>query len=89
MPDGTKHSVNDDYGNGRIRMTPVDDNFDYAPKRDRGYYLHGKHAWYRRTHGCVCDKKEKIFNYFWSSRKGMKIRGKVPFAVNIPYRLID
>jgi RHS repeat-associated protein len=86
QPDGTEHSVNDDYGNGRIRMNPVDDDLNPGG-RDRGYYLHGKHAWWNyRTHGCVCDKSETIFNYFWSG-DGKGVTGKVPFAINVPYEL--
>lgn len=84
MPDGSKHSVNDDYGNGRIRMNPVNDEMANDGSASRqGYYLHGKGAWYNRTHGCVCDKSETIFNYFWSG-DGKDVRGQVPFAVDVP-----
>jgi len=50
-------------------------------QRDRGLYLHGKHRWYNyRTHGCVSDKDESVFNYFWSGG-GKDVRGIVPFHV--------
>lgn len=94
IPDGTNivqtggnlHSVNDDYGNGRIRLNPVNSNMAYDPGKDRGYYLHGKGAWYNRTHGCICDKNEGIFNYFWSG-SGNDIRSPTPFAVNVPTQI--
>ena len=84
LPNGEKHSVNYDYGNGRIRINPVLIN----PKsgvisnasNNRGLYLHGKDAWYNRTHGCVCDKSENVFKFFWSGG-GKEIRGKIPFVI--------
>lgn len=79
--DGTQYDTNYDYGNGRIRLLPTDENYkNILWKQDRGYYLHGKGAWFNRTHGCVCDKSEKIFNFFWNGA-GKNIRGKVPFHV--------
>lgn len=79
--DGTKWNVNDDYGHGRIRLFPLNNNLMEGVVIDRGLYLHGKGAWYSRTHGCICDKKETIFNYLWQS----PIRTNTPFAVDIPY----
>jgi RHS repeat-associated protein len=81
-PDGSTHDVNYDYGNGRIRLNPVDDNMNYESSKDRGYYLHGKQAFYDRTHGCVCDKPEAVFNYFWNGG-GKDVKTDVPFAIDI------
>jgi len=78
--DGAEYDTNRDYGNGRIRLNPMNDDYQYDQNRDRGYYLHGKGAWYNRTHGCVCDKKETVFNFFWEGA-GKDVRGKVPFHV--------
>jgi len=83
-PDGSTHSVNTDYGAGRIRMNPVNDNMQYDASRDRGYYIHGKDQWWNfRTHGCVCDKTDNTFNYFWSG-EGSNIRTDVPMALDVP-----
>jgi hypothetical protein len=79
--DGSSWSVNSDYGNGRVRLSPLDANLQEGKVIDRGLYLHGKGAWYNRTHGCICDKKETIFNYLWQS----PIRTDTPFVVDIPY----
>ena len=78
--DGSIYDTNYDYGNGRIRLNPMDDDYNYDQSRDRGYYLHGKGAWFNRTHGCVCDKSEIVFNFFWDG-EGKNVRGKVPFYV--------
>ncbi len=60
-------TVRDAYGGGRIRLNYSGNN---------NYYLHGKDDLrINYTHGCVCDRSEKIFNYFWNS----KFRGIVPF----------
>jgi hypothetical protein len=80
---GDHVDINRDYGQGRIRLNPVDDNMNYDESRDHGYYLHGKEAWYNRTHGCVCDKSEQVFNYFWNG-PGQDIKKDVPFLINVP-----
>lgn len=82
-PDGSTHNVNADYGAGRIRMNPLNDNLQPSGT-DRGYYVHGKDQWWNfRTHGCVCDKTDNTFNYFWSG-DGSDIRTNVPMAVDMP-----
>ena len=79
-PDGTKYNVNRDYGNGRIRLNPVNDKLIYDASKDYGYYLHGKGAWYNRTHGCVCDKTGNIFMYFWK-RDLKNFDSLIPFVI--------
>lgn len=95
IPDGTT-AVNKegkevdivrDYGNGRIRLNPLGSDMKYDESKDRGYYLHGKAAWYNRTHGCICDKTQAAFNYFWSG-PGKDIKTDVPFSVNIPATIV-
>ena len=69
------YNVSENYGGGRIYLMPFEG-------KSRDLYLHGKEQWYnRRTHGCVCDKDESVFNYFWSGN-GKDYRGIVPFNVN-------
>jgi len=80
---GDEVDINRDYGQGRIRLNPVDENMTYDPSRDNGYYLHGKDALYDRTHGCICDKSEQVFDYFWNG-SGKDIKSDVPFSVNVP-----
>ena len=66
------------YCNSRIRLIPGRELRNTS--EDRGLYLHGKldrHFW---THGCLCDKKEKIQNYFLFGG-GKNFRGKVPLLV--------
>ena len=66
------------YGNSRIRLIPGRELRNTS--EDRGLYLHGKldrHFW---THGCLCDKMEKIQNYFLFGG-GKNFRGKVPLLV--------
>jgi RHS repeat-associated protein len=81
--DGSYYDVNADWGNGRIRlhMPPAELRGENQSTTDRGLYLHGKKQWWnRRTHGCVCDKDQSVFNYFWSGG-GSSYRGIVPFHV--------
>ncbi len=50
--------VTNTYGYSRIRLIPAKDLGNNS--KDRGLYLHGKldtHSW---THGCLCDKNERI-----------------------------
>ncbi|MBO9202430.1 MULTISPECIES: SpvB/TcaC N-terminal domain-containing protein [Niastella] len=70
------------YGNGRIRLNQTDGNLNMIPmdQQSAGYYLHGKKAVVNYTHGCVCDRSESVFNYFWSGA-GKDVRGLVPFSV--------
>jgi RHS repeat-associated protein len=75
------------YGFGRIRLLETnqlsDGSIGINPKQVHGYYLHGKTDGHTFTHGCLCDKSENVFNYFWSGQ-GKDIREKVPFAIGIP-----
>ncbi|QEC79311.1 DUF6443 domain-containing protein [Mucilaginibacter ginsenosidivorax] len=88
-PDHSTHSVNSDYGGGRIRMNPVNDDMQYDASRDRGYYIHGKDQWWNfRTHGCVCDKTDATFNYFWGG-EGSTVKTDVPMAVDIPVSISE
>lgn len=75
-------TVTGPYGNGRIRLNQTDENLNMVPmdQQPAGYYLHGKQQAHNYTHGCVCDKSEAVFNYFWSGG-GKNIRGVVPFSV--------
>ena len=66
------------YGYSRIRLIPAKDLGNNS--KDRGLYLHGKldtHSW---THGCLCDKKERIQNYFLYG-VGKGFRGRIPLYV--------
>ena len=66
------------YGYSRIRLIPAKDLGNNS--KDRGLYLHGKldtHSW---THGCLCDKKERIQNYFLYG-VGKGFRGRIPLSV--------
>ncbi len=45
-----------------------------------GYYLHGKQDSHNYTHGCACDKSERVFNYFWYGA-GSQTRTPTPFVV--------
>jgi hypothetical protein len=69
-------------GNGRIRLNQTDGDLNMVPMNQQpaGYYLHGKKQSHNYTHGCVCDKTERVFNYFWSGA-GKNVRGQVPFSV--------
>jgi hypothetical protein len=75
-------TVTDAYGNGRIRLNQTDADLNVVPlgQQPAGYYLHGKGAAVNYTHGCVCDKSEEVFNYFWSG-EGKDVRGYIPFVV--------
>jgi RHS repeat-associated protein len=74
-------TVTDPYGNGRIRLLEVDENMNAKTQQVHGYYLHGKKAkGVTVTHGCVCNKSEAVFNYFWSGA-GEKHQKKTPFVV--------
>lgn len=75
-------TVTNAYGNGRIRLNQTDEQLNMVPldQQSAGFYLHGKHDAHNWTHGCVCDKSEGVFNYFWSG-DGKNIRGLVPFSV--------
>ncbi|MEP7197469.1 MAG: hypothetical protein ABI851_13185 [Saprospiraceae bacterium] len=70
------------YGNGRIRLNQTDANLNVIPMGEQtaGYYLHGKNDAHNWTHGCVCDKSEQVFDYFWSGG-GKDIKTNVPFIV--------
>lgn len=66
------------YGYSRIRLIPAKDLGNNS--KDRGLYLHGKldtHSW---THGCLCDKNERIQNYFLYG-VGKGFRGRIPLSV--------
>ena len=77
-------TVIDAYGLGRVRLMPStevrNNNLSrYGSSRvDRGLYLHGKRDDHNYTHGCVCDKSEKIFNYLWNN-----INSVVPFYIKV------
>ena len=80
--DGKTYSSNSQitkaYGFSRIRLIPAKELGNMS--KDRGLYLHGKQDVHNWTHGCLCDKKEKIQNYFLSG-EGKSYRGKVPLSV--------
>ena len=68
------------YGVGRIRLLETDEDDGVSSAQVHGYYVHGKlddHNW---THGCICNKTEDVFNYFWSGA-GKDVRGLVPVSV--------
>ena len=71
-------SITNAYGFTRIRLIPAKDLGNMA--KDRGLYLHGKQDTHNWTHGCLCDKKEKIQTYFLNGA-GKTFRGKVPLSV--------
>lgn len=79
--------INASYGNGRIRLIPSDEvkqnNMKLYGYSDRGLYLHGKQDSHFWTHGCVCDKTEAIFNYYWNGA-GQNHRQKTPFVIVNP-----
>jgi hypothetical protein len=68
------------YGHGRMRLLETDENDHISDQQIHGYYLHGKLDLHNWTHGCICDKSEQIFNYFWSG-EGKDIRSYVPVSV--------
>jgi hypothetical protein len=68
------------YGIGRIRLLETDDNDRVSSDQVHGYYIHGKLEDHNWTHGCICNKTEDIFNYFWSGA-GKDVRGLVPVSV--------
>lgn len=74
------YNIQGPYGTGRIRLMETNENGDISSEQTHGYYLHGKQDTHNITHGCICDKSEAVFNYFWSG-DGKDIRGKVPFSV--------
>ncbi|MET0637061.1 MAG: hypothetical protein ABWZ25_13610 [Chitinophagaceae bacterium] len=77
-------SVTDPNSNGRIRLLEVDENINSKTEQAHGHYLHGKKAkGVTVTHGCVCNKSEAIFNYFWSGA-GKTHQKKTPFVVQKP-----
>jgi hypothetical protein len=75
-------TVTNAYGNGRIRLNQTDANLNVIPMGEQtaGYYLHGKNDSHNWTHGCVCDKSEQVFDYFWSGG-GKDVKTNVPFVV--------
>lgn len=68
------------YGGGRIRLNQVDKNLNIIGNPTEGFYLHGKIDSHNWTHDCVCDKTEKVFDYFWNG-DGSSYRSYVPFWV--------
>jgi len=68
------------YGMERIRLNQVDLNLNIISNPLSGYYLHGKLDSYNYTHGCVCDKSEAVFNYFWRGA-GKTYQERAPFWV--------
>jgi len=77
---GYRYDVGGAYGGGRIRLLETDNNLNISQNQVHGYYIHGKYDTHNWTHGCMCDKSETIFNYFWNGA-GKDIRGYVPVSV--------
>lgn len=78
------YNVSSNYGGGRIRLEvpPTSLLGEGQSTIDRSLHLHGKgQLLNRRTHGCVCDKDETVFNYFWNG-DGKSVKLKVPFFVS-------
>ncbi|MFN8349574.1 MAG: DUF6443 domain-containing protein [Spirosomataceae bacterium] len=75
------YDVGGAYGSGRIRLLETDGEVNRNSEQIHGYYLHGKLQPHNWTHGCLCDKSESIFNYFWSG-SGKNVRGEVPVSVD-------
>jgi len=63
-----------------MRLLETDDDLNVNSGQIHGYYIHGKLDAHNWTHGCICDKSEAVFNYFWSG-DGKDVRGKVPVSV--------
>lgn len=80
VEDGARYDIGGAYGGGRIRLMETDDNANIQSQQSHGYYLHGKYDAHNWTHGCICDKSEAVFNYFWSG-DGKDVRGYVPVSV--------
>ncbi len=78
---GYGYVINGAYGDGRIRLLETDGNLNISKTQKHGYYLHGKNDSHNYTHGCVCDKRQKVFKYFWSGG-GSSHRKKTPFVKN-------
>lgn len=78
---GYRYDVGGAYGIGRMRLLETDADNNISASQVHGYYIHGKLSegisW---THGCICDKSEEVFNYFWSG-EGKDARGYVPVSV--------
>jgi hypothetical protein len=74
----SNRTITNAYGFSRIRLIPAKDLGNLA--QDRGLYLHGKQDAHNWTHGCLCDKKEQIQNYFLNG-EGKTFKGKVPLSV--------
>ena len=74
------YDIHGAYGKGRIRLMETDSELNINSTQIHGYYLHGKFDVHNITHGCICDKSEAVFNYFWSGG-GKNVREKVPFSV--------
>jgi hypothetical protein len=75
-----RYDVGGGYGGGRIRLNQVDENLNIISEQKAGYYLHGKYQSHNWTHDCVCDKTEKVFDYFWNGA-GSTYRSYIPFWV--------
>jgi hypothetical protein len=77
--------MGDSWGSGRIRLNPVDEKMNIIknpPREMVNLYIHGKNRQdIIYTHGCVCDRSEKLFDYFWYGGAGQDIKGIVPFWV--------
>lgn len=79
--DNARYDIGGAYGGGRMRLLETDADNNVSASQIHGYYIHGKSeesiSW---THGCLCDKSEQVFNYFWSG-EGKDVRGYVPVSV--------
>jgi RHS repeat-associated protein len=68
------------YGHGRMRLLETDADNNVSSDQVHGYYIHGKLDAHNWTHGCICNKSEEVFNYFWSGG-GKDVRAYVPVSV--------
>lgn len=79
--DNARYDIGGAYGTGRMRLLETDANNNISDAQTHGYYIHGKlNESINWTHGCICDKSEQVFNYFWSG-EGKDVRGYVPVSV--------
>ena len=79
--EGDTYDASGEWGGGRIRMVDVDENLEVDYSHQSGYYYHGKAKTTDATWGCIGDRSEELFNYFWDG-DGKDYRVNTPLVVN-------
>jgi len=80
---GNPYDARDEWGTMRARLIPVEGEAN-VPKERRGNYLHGKFLNKKVTHGCLCNKNEKLLYRLWDlSVKNQGKKFKIYVAVDM------